>query len=292
MMYRIPYTTGDVLSHFHEDGSGKYRLVVVGNGPLSEGDHAAINRSKNVVRFNDVNYWRRGEPTALRVARYPSARAPPKGMSAPIWGLSTTPRYLPPEGELAVLTWIYEPLLTHPHRYGLRNFFSYTEQVLEPWEASVEIFEGCAACFDNLHCNANQTSSGASTGAVALSELHAFGEVASIDVYGMNWGGGMEHVDFVYPDTVSSCCTKCTIHATPSSSYGDTKHHLTGAEVTLRTHVAEVVGGGVVSIGAIGAIGVAALFVARRLRGSRSKTERVEGEPTQHAPLLPLAVSS
>jgi len=273
-MFRIKYTTDNLLQHFQQNRNGSYSIVVVGNGPLSEDDRAAINRSANVVRFNDLNYWRPGEPVNLRVVRFPSAKPPKNPCSAPIWAMTTKPQFLP--ANTTTLSWLYEPLLTHRMRFRFWEALKPMEhQVLEAWESSIKIFDGCEGC--GLHCHTNQTSSGASTGAWALSELHALSQVHSLDVYGMNWGGGTEHVDFFYPDVVGTCCTKCTIHATPTSNYGDSKFHWThkewGKHQTLVATASYGVGGLFAAVaGAVTAI----TYVVHR----RSKSKKKPAAPT------------
>lgn len=220
---RPKYTNGSPLSFFRADADGTYSVVVVGNGPLHESDRIAINRSKNVVRFNDMNYWRAGEKVSLRVVHYPFAKPPQTNCSAPVWGLAPSPVDLPES--VALYTWTYEPALTHASINMVGYALFPKAQVLEPWQELVEYFEGCDGC--GLKCHSNQTSSGPSAGAVTLSELHAIQEIRHIDVYGMNWNGGLEHVDFKYPDTVSTCCTRCTIHPTPTLRYGDQSLHFT-----------------------------------------------------------------
>jgi hypothetical protein len=268
LMFRIKYTTDNLLQHFQQNSNGTYNIVVVGNGPLSEEDRVAINRSENVVRFNDLNYWRQGEPVALRVVRYPSAKPPKTHCAAPIWAMTTNPQFLP--ANTTTLSWLYEPLLTHRMRFRFWEVLTpTTHQVLEAWESSVTVFDGCEGC--GLHCHTNQTSSGASTGAWALSELHALPLVHSLDVYGMNWGGGKEHVDFVYPDVVSTCCTKCTIHPTPTSDYGDSKFHWTlKAWDQRQTLVATAsYGAGALFVAVAGAVATVTYVVRRRSKSKK-----------------------
>ena len=220
---RPAYTNGSPLSFFRAGADGTYRVTVVGNGPIHETDRAAINRSNNVVRFNDMNYWRASEKVSLRVVHYPFAKPPQTNCSAPVWGLAPSPVDLPES--VALYTWTYEPALTHASINMVKYALFPKAQVLEPWQEIVRYFEECNGC--GLECHSNQTSSGPSAGAVTLSELHAIPQISHIDVYGMNWNGGLEHVDFKYPDTVSKCCTKCTIHPTATTRYGDQGLHFT-----------------------------------------------------------------
>ena len=220
---RPPYTNADLLRFFKPEQDGTFRVVVVGNGPLYESDRVIINRSNNIVRFNDLNNHRNGEPTSLRAVHYPGAKTPKTNCTAPIWGLSPTPSYIPEN--VSLYTWTYEPALSHPHIAQIEHFFFPVSQVLEPWQSTVQMFEGCKKC--GLACYNNQTSGGPSAGAVVLSELYALERVQDIHVFGMNWGGGIEHNDFKFPWLISTCCTKCKINPTPSSKYGDGSLHFT-----------------------------------------------------------------
>jgi predicted membrane protein len=97
---------------------------------------------------------------------------------------------------------------TYEEQYGNRNAIA----------ADSAIFAGCAC---GRSCRQSETFAGASTGAVALSQLQALAEVTRIDVYGMNWQGSSNmHIDFKNTSIVRSCCTKCTFHSTTSNYYG------------------------------------------------------------------------
>lgn len=66
----------------------------------------------------------------------------------------------------------------------------------------------------------NTTTNGPSTGGVVIDFLQNLDNVRTITVFGMNWRGSPHiHVDFKHPNLVKNCCTKCSIHATPTSSY-------------------------------------------------------------------------
>jgi len=229
--YRPPYTTGRPTDYFTPRPDGRFDVAVVGNGPLHESDRVLINRSANVVRFNDMNNFRHGERTSVRVVRYPSALPPRHKCNATVWAVAVTPATLP-DRALPLLTWSYEPALTHLYvssgpvgwAKGYHVFFP-SAQVLEPWADTVRVFDGCRSC--GIACFSNQTSAGPSTGTLILSELQAMPSVANVSVFGMNWGGGMEHTDFAFPTMVPACCTRCTIHETASDEYGDEVIHWT-----------------------------------------------------------------
>lgn len=174
-------------------------IAVVGNGPTSWVQKHEINRYKLVVRFNDANFMRRSDKTTLHVVRKPSALSPKYPIHAPKW-------YVAPVASMVPDGALFTP--TYEQQYGRRNAAA----------SDSVIFPGCNC---GRSCLQSQTFAGASTGAVALSQLQQLVEVGRIDVYGMNWHGsaGM-HIDFKNSSIVSSCCTKCVFYPTTSNYYG------------------------------------------------------------------------
>lgn len=221
--YRPNYTTGNPLEYFRRRPDGSFDVTVVGNGPISEDDRVRINGSSNVVRFNDMNNWRLGEPTSLRVQRFPQRAKPKRACNASVWAVSASPHSMPNSSKL--YTWVYEWQFTHGALVRPGFFLWPTAQVLEPWSNLVRIFENCTWC--GIKCYANQTASGPSTGGLVLSELQAIPQIATIEVFGMNWGGDVGHIDFKYPDIVPRCCTKCRFYKTLTDNYGDSGMHYT-----------------------------------------------------------------
>ena len=173
--YRPPYTVGQPTSYLTRDPTA-FDVAVVGNGPLHEFDRVAINSSANVIRFNDMNHRRVGEPTTLHVIRYPSALKAKHPCNATIWAVSDSPNRMPPGKQL--YTWTYAWGLSHPSLLMPEKIFFPEAQVLEPWVDSVRLFEDCAEC--GLRCHLNQSASGASTGAWILSELEADDKIGNI----------------------------------------------------------------------------------------------------------------
>ena len=100
---------------------------------------------------------------------------------------------------------------------------------LPPTAADALAVEGVALPLPQLlgvrahrsHCNVRSTKYGPSAGAVVINELEAMPEVDEIGVFGMNWHNShsWDHTDFKYPTLVADCCSKCTIHSTPSGGY-------------------------------------------------------------------------
>ena len=178
------------------------RLAVVGNGPLHEGDYARIVVAQCVVRFNDVDNWKTGDSTDVRVVRHPSA-IDADWIDAPIWHIAVFPQQAPDATD-EVLTLVFEP------QYGKENVASETSR----------IFPRCDKCD---HCFENKTFAGPSSGAIVISALQGWPHVKSIDVFGMNWHGDPHmHIDFADPQLVKHCCTKCRFHDTLTDRYGAT----------------------------------------------------------------------
>ncbi len=291
--FRPAYTVGNPLQYFKSRADGHFDVTVVGNGPLHESDRVYINRSSNIIRFNDMNFRRPREPTSLRVVRYPSAIAPRYKSNATVWAVAPSPIDLP-NVSLPLLSWNYEPALTHlflttgPVGWmkSYHVFFP-SAQVLEPWADSVRVFENCASC--GLRCYSNQTSAGASTGGFILSELQSLPLVRSIDVFGMNWGGGYEHTDFVYTKMVESCCTKCFIHPTASSGYGDDNLHWDSGLRNIVATSSLGVGGVIFLLAKIGLGGAALIhggkFVHKKVK-QRREAAAIAAKPKEEARVI------
>jgi len=138
-------------------------VAVVGNGMLSEEDRLLINSFDEVLRFNDMTYWRPGDRVTMRVVRAGSQaiEPPPEAQSLglPVWYLATSRKALP-EGAARV-SWVYE------RQYGACNELS----------ADASIFNGtCAGSLDRTCC-------GVSSGAAVLSALDRDDNISHIHVF-------------------------------------------------------------------------------------------------------------
>lgn len=177
-------------------------FVVIGNGPLRTSYHEWINnnlsRSSVVVRFNDLNsMYSGGEPTDVHVVRHPSWSS--RKIEAVEWHVAPFLEWIPRHAQTYSL--VFEA------QYGDTSDANPTQRLF-------------ASTCDVPDCNVNQTKYGASTGAIAISELNEHPAVKKIHVFGMNWNGDESHVDFLFPNLVSEHCSKCEIHQTHSDSYG------------------------------------------------------------------------
>lgn len=180
-------------------------LVVVGNGHVSREQRRLITLysvNSTVVRFNDMNSYITDEPVDIHVKRLPSAFPPLVYYEALEWYVSYTSANVP--GDMYKLTLVYE--VSRNGQNVLRN--------------TASMFSNCSYCKDG-DCRHNRTIHGPSTGGIILSELQADSEVDTLYVFGMNWMGGVDHVDFADPWIVRNCCTKCIIHETPDNTYGN-----------------------------------------------------------------------
>jgi hypothetical protein len=175
-------------------------IAVVGNGPISEADRAAIEAHQVVVRFNDVNFMRRGERVTLHVVREPTAMEPRVPVDAPIWDVSPMRSFL--RSDAALTSPVYE------RDYNDAEWTS----------PNSVIFPSCGIC---PSCRQANSFAGPSTGALAISELNELDAVNRIDVYGMNWVGAARiHIDFENKTLVQDCCHSCIFHHTASDYYG------------------------------------------------------------------------
>ena len=179
-------------------------VVVVGNGHVSLLDRSVIKqlytqKKSDVIRFSDMNSWIIGEPLTIHVTRYPGSFPP-----------------------FARYTALHELYVT----YTLSGIPSNVTSILvyeayrgssNDMQGDFRLFPKCVSCI----CEYNRTSLGPSTGGAVLSDLEMNANVQSIHVFGMNWMGTKDHVDFADPTIVPMCCTKCIIYPTPDLLYGD-----------------------------------------------------------------------
>lgn len=194
-------------------------VTVVGNGPLSDEDRKQINESGCVIRFNDMKNFVEGDKGHLWALRDQTLRYAQKGKKGKIgdclhynFKKSTcypTMPVLPVVSaktsltNLAKMDNVTEPIFIHQKRLKQNNIIE-----------DAVLFEGCSESL--RHSDAR---SGPSTGGAVIDFLQKLDVVEKINVYGMNWNGGLHHIDFANPDVVKKCCTKCDIHDTSTETY-------------------------------------------------------------------------
>lgn len=288
-----------VLAHLRKSVNGTYRIAVVGNGPLFEEDRQRIGAHENVLRFNDLKNWREGERVTLHACRVDNswqhswipATAKTRAHNVTRWALAYDLRWVTAvRNDAQLVSWTFKSELV---RSGIWQLFSpYRPQVLEPWRKSARIFPNCSAC--GAHCIFQQTDHGPSAGAITLSALQAIPEVAEIAVFGMNWFGGDEHIDFKWPQIVPTCCTKCKIHPTPTEAYLTPRFAaLEKAEKKARATRATVVGAVSITGAVFLVIGFVVFALLRHRRARHATRERTtadataEGRSASTVPFLP-----
>jgi hypothetical protein len=280
--WRPPTTTYDtLLSHLRRSPNGTIRVAVVGNGPLFERDRPRIEQYENIVRFNDMKNWRRNETVTLHAVRsedhtdeFAYRAGLSRGHNSTIWALASEQRHV--AADVDVVTWTY--FRDREYKWFNENWqwigFDHPKpQTLSPWKESLYLFPNCSACgAHRSHCKVRNTKYGPSAGAVVLNELDAMPEVDEIGVFGMNWANShsWDHTDFKYPTLVSDCCSKCTIHSTPSGGYLP-KGWIQKAEEGLSA--AAAVGVGAVSTAGVAWAVAAAIGIKHFLHRRRSKKE-------------------
>ena len=174
-------------------------VVVVGNGHVSERDRNVIdelftNNKSEVIRFSDMNSWVAGDPITIHVSRVSGSFPPFASYTARHELYVTYTLSEIPQNTTSIL--VYEA-----SRGTANDLQSYSHR----------LFPECTSCA----CAHNRTAFGPSTGGVVLSELESYDNVRDVHVFGMNWMGTPDHVDFADPTIVSRCCNKCTFHPTP-----------------------------------------------------------------------------
>ena len=130
-------------------------VAVVGNGMLTDEDRRLIDTFDEVIRFNDMTYWRPGERVTMRVVRAGSQTIEPppeaQALALPVWYLAAFRGALPEGAERAArVSYVYE------RQFGACNALS---------AADARVFHGtCAGSLDRTCC-------GVSSGAAVLSAL-------------------------------------------------------------------------------------------------------------------------
>jgi hypothetical protein len=162
------------------------RVCVVGNGPMSELDRAAIGACPFVIRFNDMKNVHKGEPTSLLVLRYKG----PKGYH----GQNLCRPQLP------VL------LVGHP---GVRDPVPPTCQVVCRLATPAKLFGAVTTA-----------PWGASTGAIMLQELQRAPSVQRLDIFGMNFAQSLrsKHIHGE-KKLLQHGVSKMVLHPTPTNAY-------------------------------------------------------------------------
>lgn len=221
MQFEPPTTPTPPSQFLTADFDSLKRVAVVGNGPLSPADRIAINNHTNVVRFND--YYRKnyvqGDKITVHCSTIDQFAHPWANPNATKWAVAAQLRHL--DADSKFYTWSMNP--SQVRVYGKKFFWSVAlglepASILAPWFETHRLFRNCFRCGDR--CLSKHKESGFSKGAIALSALEDDAGVAHVDVFGMNWNGRPGHVDFLYPTLVPECCSKCTIHPTPTTDYG------------------------------------------------------------------------
>ena len=176
------------------------RFVVVGNGPLTSKERNEINGNSStatILRFNDENNFQSHDKIHVHVMRHPSWSSRKNGL----------------------VEWHIAPFVDWIPRNSKVTSIVYEQQFKDENEADSGELLFPSTCTDH-RCWINQTKYGASTGGIVLSKLNEHPSVKNISVYAMNWNGSPDHVDFLFPTLVRDFCSKCDIHTTHSSDYG------------------------------------------------------------------------
>ena len=214
---------------YDENNNGtRYRVAVVGNGPLREEDRPRIDAYRNIVRFNDAKNLRPGERTTVHVGPYDDMavnrlRSPQATANASLWTITNRWQEVRAEDGFAVITLNYQSYEDDVPALDFGRFFTgrarRLPQTLGPWAEKAHVFTRCANCTGN-RCLLADGWLGMSAGGAVIEALDALDPpLEEIAVFGMNWLGRSGHTDFRDPTLVRDCCARCVIHPTASDSY-------------------------------------------------------------------------
>ena len=194
----------------------RYRVAVVGNGPLRDEDRPRIAAHRNIIRFNDVKNMWPGERVTIHVG----VRLELAAANASRWAIVN--RWQDVDAQAyALISLNYGEQESAPW-LDLGRLFSgerYRPETLGPWADTLRVFPRCANCTGD-RCLLAHGYSGMSSGGTVIEQLDTLEPpLEEIAVFGMNWHGEMGHTDFRDPTLVRDCCARCVIHKTASGSY-------------------------------------------------------------------------
>ncbi len=199
------------------NGTRRYRVAVVGNGPLRDEDRPRIAAYRNIIRFNDAKNMRPGERVTIHVGvslRLFAANASRwaivnrwQDVDANAYSLISL-NY----GEQQSASWL-----------DLGRLFSgkrYRPETLGPWADALRVFPNCSNCTGDRCLLANGYS-GMSSGGTVLEQLDTLEPpLEEIAVFGMNWNEDCKNnLDFKDRTLIRDCCARCVIHPTASHRY-------------------------------------------------------------------------
>jgi hypothetical protein len=195
----------------------RYRVAVVGNGPLRDEDRPRIAAHRNIVRFNDAkNAWP-GERVTIHVGVHLRLFA----ANASRWAIVN--RWQDVDAQAYALVSLNYGAQASAPWLDLGRLFSgarYRPETLGPWADTLRVFPRCANCTGD-RCLLAHGYSGMSSGGTVIEQLDALEPpLEAIEVFGMNWNEDCKNnLDFRDPALIRDCCARCVIHPTASDRY-------------------------------------------------------------------------
>ena len=184
----------------------KDTVAVVGNGPISEEDRSNINKANCVLRFNDLKNYKTGERFDVHVTRFSN------GYWSGMHLLHHAPYVLP----IAMTSSDVKNSWVLYGRKKLPTILVYENKKNVELPPTSKIFMR-STCGDE--CLQSSADWGPSSGAAVIDMLENLESVKKIEVYGMNWNGNKNHIDFKVPNIVPKYCSKCKLHPTSNNDY-------------------------------------------------------------------------
>ena len=202
-----------------EPGSNgtRYRVAVVGNGPLRNEDRPRIAAHRNIIRFNDVKNMWPGERVTIHVG----IRLELAAANASRWAIVNRWQDVDTQA-YALISLNYGEQQSAPW-LDLGRLFSgerYRPETLGPWADTLRVFPQCANCTGD-RCLLAHGYSGMSSGGTVIEQLDALEPpLELIEVFGMNWNEDCKNnLDFKDRTLIRDCCARCVIYPTASDRY-------------------------------------------------------------------------
>ena len=196
------------------------QVAVVGNGPIIESDFENLKKYPFIIQFNHARYYDKINRCNLLVVR------PRENYRI---GIQKVNHLINIFKKIKSDTLICPVLVNNSRVNELELINIKKNKILIP----IKCFEKLSGLQNRndliqnntlFNCNKkiakyNSSICGPSTGAIILSELFKIPFIEKIHVFGMNFNGGNDHIDFIYPNIIKEYCTKCIFNKTKNLSY-------------------------------------------------------------------------
>ena len=180
-------------------GNIENKIAVVGNGPLSEEQRQKINNEpyNYVIRFIDLKNFKKGDRIDIHVIRYSNGEFSGINLEKNTIKLPIIPLLC--NFNILNKYKLLDPIYIYEKQYKTK-YINTKQDKFKPKNIKI------GKCIISKN-TIKESIYGFSSGGIILAYLHEMKDVKNIDVFGMNFNGINEHIDFKYPNIIPNCCS-------------------------------------------------------------------------------------